>query len=86
MEAEEEEGEEREEEVEEKRGEGEEGGRRRLRYYLRVMRLFEQVPSPLAVVNMAEIAVRDMDGEDPLCVSDIWHVCEVVTPTVQRVL
>ena len=69
----EEEGEGREEEVE-----GEEGdGNRRLRYFLKVMRLFEQVPSPLSVVSVAEMAVQDMDMKDPLCVSVLepYHSC-----------
>ena len=61
----EEEGEGREEEMEEEEG----YGNQRLRYFLKVIRLFEQVPSPLSVVSIAEMAVQDMHVEDPLCVS-----------------
>ena len=48
---------------------GGEGGERKLRYYLKVMSLFEQVPSPLAVLSVAETAVRHADSNNPLCVS-----------------
>lgn len=55
-------------------GEGEEeeegeGGKRKLRYYLKVMSLFEQVSCPLAVVDIAKTAVRHTNKDDPLSVS-----------------
>lgn len=68
------------EEGEEEEGEEEwgEGGGRKLHYYLKVMGLFEQVSCPLAVLDIAEKAVRQADDYDPLSVS-LLGVCALVT-------
>jgi nuclear pore complex protein Nup160 len=61
-------------------GEGEEGeedndkqvqgerGERTLRYYLKVITLFEQVSCPIGVVSIAKTAVRHAAKDDPLSV------------------
>ena len=64
-------------------GEGEEGeedndkqvqgerGERTLRYYLKVITLFEQVSCPIGVVSIAKTAVRHAAKDDPLSVSSL---------------
>lgn len=64
------------EEGEEEEEEWGEGGGRKLHYYLKVMGLFEQVSCPLAVLDIAEKAVRQADDHDPLSVSPFWvYMC-----------
>ena len=53
----------------EEEGEGSEGGEGLGQYYVRVMRLFEQVSSPSFVIKIAEIATKKVDKEDPNAVS-----------------
>ena len=56
---------------------------RKLRYYLKVMTLFEQVSCPLSVVSIAETAVTHADKDDPLSVSSLPHflcICCVFMP------
>lgn len=65
-----------EEEIEEEWGQG---GGRKLHYYLKVMGLFEQVSCPLAVLDIANKAVRQADDHDPLCVSSFESKCALVT-------
>ena len=53
-------------------GEGGEGGGdggRRVQYYIKVMRLFEQVPSPNYVVMVTRIATKLVNREHPNAVS-----------------
>ena len=45
-------------------------GGKQLQYYLKVMSIFEKVPYALGVVTIGEIAVREADEGDPLCVSN----------------
>ena len=54
-------------------GEGEEKEQWKLRYYLRVMGLFERVSCPLAVLRIAVTAVRHVDKDDPISVSS-YHL------------
>ena len=48
---------------------GDEETQRKLRYYLKVMRLFEQANCPLTVIEIAEIALTNLDKTDPHSVS-----------------
>ena len=56
-------------------GEGSDGGDggRMVQYYIKVMRLFEQVPSPSYVVRVTKIATNLVNKEHPNAVS--WIVC-----------
>jgi len=47
-------------------GEGEGG---LVQYYVKVVRLFEQVPAPMLVIKVAEEATRKVDQGDPNSVS-----------------
>ena len=44
-------------------------GGRRVHYYVKVMRLFEQVPSPSFVIRVAKIATKLVNREHPNAVS-----------------
>lgn len=48
--------------------EGGDGGRR-VQYYVKVMRLFEQVPSPSYVVMVTKIATKLVNRDHPSAVS-----------------
>ena len=49
---------------------GEDGdGGRRVQYYIKMMRLFEQVPSPSYVVKVAKIATKLVNRDHPNAVS-----------------
>ena len=51
-------------------GAGEAGdGGRRVQYYVKVMRLFEQVPSPSYVVMVTKIATKLVNRDHPNAVS-----------------
>ena len=50
-------------------GEGGGDGGRRVQYYIKVMRLFEQVPSPNYVVKVTRIATKLVNREHPNAVS-----------------
>ena len=46
------------------------GGEGRLaQYYIKVLRLFEQVPAPSLVISVADEATKRVSREDPNCVS-----------------
>ena len=47
-------------------GEGEGG---LVQYYVKVVRLFEQVPAPTLVIKVAEEATHKVNQGDPNCVS-----------------
>ena len=49
-------------------GEDDDGGRR-VQYYVKVMRLFEQVPSPSYVVRVAKVATKLVNRDHPNAVS-----------------
>ena len=49
-------------------GEGGDGGRR-VGYYVKVMRLFEQIPSPSYVVKVTKIATKLVNRDHPNAVS-----------------
>ena len=48
--------------------EGGDGGRR-VQYYVKVMRLFEQVPSPSYVIRVAKVATNLVNRDHPNAVS-----------------
>ena len=51
-------------------GESEGGGGGRLaQYYIKVLRLFEQVPAPSLVIAVADEATKRVSQDDPNCVS-----------------
>ncbi len=50
---------------------GEDGGGVMVRYYIRVMRLFEQFPSPSYVIKIAELATSVVSKDDPDAVGAI---------------
>jgi hypothetical protein len=52
-------------------GDGGDGGRR-VQYYVKVMRLFEQVPSPSYVVMVTKIATKLVNRDHPSAVS--YHI------------
>ena len=56
------------EDEEESAGEGE--IEQKLRYYMKVMQLFEQASCPLAVIEIAEVAVRSFAKDDLSSVSE----------------
>ena len=45
------------------------GGGRLAHYYIKVLRLFEQVPAPSLVIAVADEATKRVSREDPNCVS-----------------
>ena len=49
--------------------ESEGGGGRLAQYYIKVLRLFEQVPAPSLVIAVADEATKRVSREDPNCVS-----------------
>ncbi len=48
---------------------GGDGEGKSVRYYIRVMRLFEQFPSPNGVIGIAESAISVVNKDDPDTVS-----------------
>ena len=55
------------EEVESEGGGG--GGGRLAQYYIKILRLFEQVPAPSLVITVADEATKRVSRDDPNCVS-----------------
>ena len=58
-------------------GEGGDGGL--VQYYIKVVRLFEQVPAPSLVIKVADEATRKVDQGDPNCVrrcESVLALCE----------
>ena len=55
-------------------GESEGGGGRLAQYYIKILRLFEQVPAPSLVIAVADEATKRVSRDDPNCVSGCMSV------------
>ena len=50
------------------------GGGRLAQYYIKILRLFEQVPAPSLVIAVADEATKRVSRDDPNCVSGCMSV------------